>query len=174
MFPLSERAGRRLKACLGGVPLVRPGAAPERGTVVPPLWEMKCVSKDANAGGTAEGLPFVPTYWDERLFCFLFWRHTMVSRRIRFLFSVLTAVVLIIGLCAGDGALSGNGQALPILMYHDVVEDGQPCNTWTVTAGRLREDLPGTWRRDLSPRGSRCSLPLTTAMRATTAWPSLF
>ena len=70
----------------------------------------------------------------------------MVSRRIRFLFSVLTAVVLIIGLCAGDGALSGNGQALPILMYHDVVEDGQPCNTWTVTAGRLREDLQ--WLKD--------------------------
>lgn len=76
-FLLSERAGQRLKACLGSVPLVRPGAAPERGTVVPPLREMKCVSKDANAGGTAEGLPFVPTYWDERLFCFLFfWRHT--------------------------------------------------------------------------------------------------
>lgn len=70
----------------------------------------------------------------------------MVSRRIRFLFPLLTAVVLITGLCAGDGALSGNGQALPILMYHDVVEDGQPCNTWTVTAGRLREDLQ--WLKD--------------------------
>lgn len=80
----------------------------------------------------------------------------MVSRRIRFLFLLLTAaaVGLIPVLCAGDGALSGNGQALPILMYHDVVEDGQPCNTWTVTAGRFREDLQ--WLKD---HGYTCILP---------------
>lgn len=30
---------------------------------------------------------------------------------------------------------------LPILMYHDVVQDGQPCGSWTVTDSRFREDL---------------------------------
>ena len=44
--------------------LVHPGAAPERGTASPPLSEIECVSglanARANAGGTAEGLPFVP------------------------------------------------------------------------------------------------------------------
>ena len=56
--------------------------------------------------------------------------------------------------CTGDSALSGNGQALPILMYHDVVEDGQPYNTWTVTAGRFRQDLQ--WLKD---HGYACVLP---------------
>ena len=78
----------------------------------------------------------------------------MISRRIRFLFLILVAVVLLTGLCAGDGALAGNGQSLPILMYHDVVEDGQPCNTWTVTTGRLRQDLQ--WLKD---HGYTCVLP---------------
>ena len=109
-FLLSERAGHRLKACLGSFPLVRPGAAPERGTVVPPLREMKCVSKDANAGGTAEGLPFVPIDWDERLFCFLFRRHTMFTRRICSLFACSAVALLLLVFCTGDSALSGNGQ----------------------------------------------------------------
>lgn len=30
---------------------------------------------------------------------------------------------------------------LPILMYHHVVPDGEPCNDMTITAGRLEEDL---------------------------------
>lgn len=30
---------------------------------------------------------------------------------------------------------------LPILMYHNVVEDGVECNSMTVTVGKLREDL---------------------------------
>lgn len=78
----------------------------------------------------------------------------MLTRNIRFLLSLLTACILIGLLCAGDGALSGNGQALPILMYHHVVEDGQPCNTWTVTTSRLRQDLQ--WLRD---HGYTCVLP---------------
>ena len=30
---------------------------------------------------------------------------------------------------------------LPVLMYHHVVPDGEPCNEMTVTAGRLEQDL---------------------------------
>jgi len=51
--------------------------------------------------------------------------------------------LLLLIFCTGDSALSGNGQALPILMYHDVVEDGQPYNTWTVTAGGVSPGPPG-------------------------------
>ena len=54
-----ERTGRRLKACQSRIPFVRPGAAPERGTGPPPLPELER-AEYANAGGTAEGLPFVP------------------------------------------------------------------------------------------------------------------
>lgn len=32
-------------------------------------------------------------------------------------------------------------EPLPILMYHNVVEDGQECNDMTVTVGKLREDF---------------------------------
>lgn len=78
----------------------------------------------------------------------------MFTRRIRSLFALFAAALLLLVLCCGDGALSINGQALPILMYHDVVEDGQPCNTWTVTAGRFRQDLK--WLRD---HGYTCVLP---------------
>ena len=35
---------------------------------------------------------------------------------------------------------------LYILMYHDIAEDGTPCNNWTTTVSRLREDLK--WLRD--------------------------
>ena len=31
--------------------------------------------------------------------------------------------------------------ALPILMYHHLVEDGQECNDMTVTVSRMEEDL---------------------------------
>ena len=47
----------------------------------------------------------------------------MFTRRIRSLFALFAAALLLLVLCCGDGALSINGQALPILMYHDVVED---------------------------------------------------
>ena len=43
---------------------------------------------------------------------------------------------------------------LPILMYHHVVPDGQPCNEMTVTVGRLEQDL-----RWLSEHGYRTVLP---------------
>lgn len=36
--------------------------------------------------------------------------------------------------------------ALPVLMYHHLVADGEPCNEMTVTAGRMEEDL--RWLRD--------------------------
>lgn len=36
---------------------------------------------------------------------------------------------------------SGPAGHLPVLMYHNVAPDGEVCNTMTVTAGRLREDL---------------------------------
>ena len=45
----------------------------------------------------------------------------MFTRRIRSLFALFAAALLLLVLCCGDGALSINGQALPILMYHDVV-----------------------------------------------------
>lgn len=34
---------------------------------------------------------------------------------------------------------------LPVLMYHHVVPDGQPCNEMSVTAGRLERDLRWLW-----------------------------
>lgn len=78
----------------------------------------------------------------------------MFTRRICSLFACSAVALLLLVFCTGDNALSGNGQALPILMYHDVVEDGQPYNTWTVTAGRFRQDLQ--WLKD---HGYACVLP---------------
>ena len=78
----------------------------------------------------------------------------MFTRRICSLFACSAVALLLLVFCTGDSALSGNGQALPILMYHDVVEDGQPYNTWTVTAGRFRQDLQ--WLKD---HGYACVLP---------------
>ena len=43
---------------------------------------------------------------------------------------------------------------LPVLMYHHVVPDGEPCNEMTVTAGRLEQDL--CW---LAANGYRTVLP---------------
>lgn len=68
-----ERAGRRLKACLELCRLVRPGAAPERGTARPAVIRGKSAYINiicTNAGGTAEGLPFVPELWTEGFFFF--------------------------------------------------------------------------------------------------------
>ena len=44
-----------------------------------------------------------------------------------------------------EPVLSDN-HTLYILMYHHMVEDGQSCNTWTITTGRFWEDLQ--WLRD--------------------------
>ena len=38
------------------------------------------------------------------------------------------------------------GDALPVLMYHHIVEDGQECNSMTVTVSRMEKDL--RWLRD--------------------------
>lgn len=37
--------------------------------------------------------------------------------------------------------LTSRESALPVLMYHHVVQDGEACNSMTVTVGRFREDL---------------------------------
>jgi len=51
--------------------LVRPGAALEAGTAHPAVTGEKCVHFDAQiAGGTAEGLPFVPMLGGRRAFIF--------------------------------------------------------------------------------------------------------
>ena len=44
--------------------------------------------------------------------------------------------------------------ALPVLMYHHLVEDGEPCNDMTVTVGRMEEDL-----RWLTENGYHTILP---------------
>ena len=50
--------------------LVRPGAVCESRTGIPPLagFEVSVPDWCGNAGGTAEGLPFVPISWEEGLF----------------------------------------------------------------------------------------------------------
>lgn len=42
---------------------------------------------------------------------------------------------------AASESVSYAGCKLPILMYHNVVQDGESCNDMTVTASRLEEDL---------------------------------
>ena len=51
--------------------LVRPGAVCESRTGIPPLagFEVSVPDWCGNAGGTAEGLPFVPALWGGGLFC---------------------------------------------------------------------------------------------------------
>ena len=44
----------------------------------------------------------------------------MFTRRICSLFACSAVALLLLIFCTGDNALSGNGQALPILMYHSV------------------------------------------------------
>ena len=44
----------------------------------------------------------------------------MFTRRICSLFACSAVALLLLIFCTGDSALSGNGQALPILMYHSV------------------------------------------------------
>ena len=57
----TERGGHRLEAALVRAPLVRPGAAHESGTACPAVTGVGVSAPwRGNAGGTAEGLPFVP------------------------------------------------------------------------------------------------------------------
>ena len=65
--------------------LVRPGAVCESRTGIPPLagFEVSVPNWCGNAGGTAEGLPFVPSNWEERLFCFLLRRHGRLACKVR-------------------------------------------------------------------------------------------
>ena len=59
---------------------------------------------------------------------------------------LLYAAGLLLGIRYGPTAvrvwhLDPAVRPLPILMYHNVVRDGVPCNEMTVTVSRLREDL---------------------------------
>ena len=45
-------------------------------------------------------------------------------------------------------------RALPVLMYHHVVEDGEPCNDMTITVSRMEQDL-----RWLTDHGYHTVLP---------------
>ena len=71
-FASPREGGPPAESLPGRCPLVRPGAAPERGTGLPPLSGVKCVWNDTNAGGTAEGLPFVPELGTEGFFVWYF------------------------------------------------------------------------------------------------------
>ena len=67
----------------------------------------------------------------------------------RILALLLTLAVLFsLAGCQSSGNADNpyDGQKLPVLMYHHVVEDGQECNDMTITASRLREDLQ--WLQD--------------------------
>ena len=66
----AESVRHRLKADVGLACLVRPGAVCESRTGIPPLagFEVSVPDWCGNAGGTAEGLPFVPISWEEGLF----------------------------------------------------------------------------------------------------------
>ena len=46
------------------------------------------------------------------------------------------------------------GRALPVLMYHHIVEDGEPCNDMTITVSRMEQDL-----RWLTEHGYYTTLP---------------
>lgn len=61
---------------------------------------------------------------------------------------LLPAVCLLLTSCQAEPAFPVSSNLTPqtphelyVLMYHDVVPDGQPCGDWTVTAGRFQEDL---------------------------------
>lgn len=57
---------------------------------------------------------------------------------------VLLLAACLVVLTAYERGLFGEEtpeDTLYVLMYHEVVPDGQPCGDWTVTAGRFREDL---------------------------------
>ena len=45
-------------------------------------------------------------------------------------------------------------RALPVLMYHHIVEDGEPCNDMTITVSRMEQDL-----RWLTEHGYHTVLP---------------
>ena len=56
-------------------------------------------------------------------------------------------------------------RALPVLMYHHIVEDGEPCNDMTITVSRMEQDL-----RWLTEHGYHTVLPRDTG--ATTSCSS--
>ncbi len=90
-------------------------------------------------GGTAEGLPFVPTDWGGGLFCGLDKEGVMLKK-----LCLLLAALLVI--CAGIGwgivrVRTAAEIPMPVLMYHHIVPDGEDCNEMSITAGRLEEDL---------------------------------
>ena len=64
----AESVRHRLKADVGLACSVRPGAALETGTVSLRYRGQSARAVRGNAGGTAEGLPFVPISWEEGLF----------------------------------------------------------------------------------------------------------
>lgn len=66
----AESVRHRLKADVGLACSVRPGAALETGTGFAPRYrgQSACAAGAGIAGGTAEGLPFVPISWEEGLF----------------------------------------------------------------------------------------------------------
>ena len=71
-------------------------------------------------------------------------------------------------------------RALPVLMYHHIVEDGEPCNDMTITVSRMEQDQPwltehgyrGSWQGESRCRKNPFSSPLTTDTGATTSCSS--
>ena len=64
----SERGGRRLKAAPESGPLGSPGSGPREGDGPSAVTGGQARAAGANAGGTAEGLPFVPALGTEGVF----------------------------------------------------------------------------------------------------------
>ncbi len=63
-------------------------------------------------------------------------------RKKRYWIVIAVLVVVVTGLCWRQWRHTiPRDQQLPVLMYHHVVEDGQPCNDMTVTIGRLEADF---------------------------------
>ncbi len=60
-----------------------------------------------------------------------------------------------LSLCQGGVADAHSAdRALPVLMYHHIVEDGEPCNDMTITVSRMEQDL-----RWLTEHGYHTVLP---------------
>lgn len=55
--------------------------------------------------------------------------------------SALLCALLLLGACACSSKLSVPENALPILMYHNIVPDGEKTDGMTVTVSRFREDM---------------------------------
>ena len=69
MFAVLREGRPPAESLPGSCRLVRPGAAPEMGTAHSTVIRRKVrTGLCTNAGGTAEGLPFVPMRWTEGFF----------------------------------------------------------------------------------------------------------